>query len=295
MGDNAASLQDYDQDMQTLRDYVDAVTQKQQALCMAYNAALDTFLATVQTASPDEAKPDVLGVAAKQGLKYVEKSLTKAIEGASGVDLGPMVEMVHAISDESERAAKAATARSAVEFVTGLRVAVINGYTQQAGRQALLGQLQSEYNANDEGGRGGYIGGIQNELAATQTVLAPKVEVIERGLYEGWVAKNFNDDCIDGTGFIYAQFDQDNQTLTSATITAPLGDRIAGRLNNIMVAAEVDGLMSIDVVKKLVLGDNSMCFEGDNVARKDTLDSTAHEFLSSPNTWKLMQLFSTGA
>ena len=290
MGDTTAT--DIQTDMQTIRDYVDAVVQAQAQFTTAYGAALDCFQLTVQTASPQEASPDILGVVAKSGLKFAEKAAVTAVKDATGADLGPIVEMVQAISDETDRAAKAATARSAAEFVTGLRTAVINGYTQGSGRQAMIEQLQNDYNQNDEGGRGGYIAGIENELAATKTVHAPKVEAIEQALYEGWINQNFNQDCMDGTGIIYVQFDSSG-ILGSATITAPLGDKIAGRLNTIMGPAGTSSLMDIDVVKKVCRDATCMCFEGNNVVRKDTDDNDAHAFLASGDNWKGLTQFTT--
>jgi hypothetical protein len=290
MGDFAAA--DFETDTQTIRDYVDAVLQAQAEFTTAYGAALDCFQLTIQTASPKEASPDILGTVAKSGLKFAEKVAVTAVSDSTGADLGPLVEMVHAIYDETERAAKSATARSAAEFVTALRTAVINGYTQGAGRQAMLEQLQTEYNGNDEGGRGGYIARIQNELAATKIVHAPRVEAIELALYVGWINQNFNSDCVDGTGFVFVQFDTDG-TVTSVTITAPLGDKLAGRLNSIMQTAGTDGPMNLDVVKKLTRGTVSMCLEGNNSIRMDTDDADAHTFLTSPDTSKLVRSFTT--
>jgi len=290
MGDTTAA--DFNTDMQTIRDYVDAIVQAQAQFTTAYGAALDNFQLTVQTASPQEATPDILGIVAKAGLKFAEKAAVTAVKDATGADLGPLVEMVQAIYDEADRAAKAATARSAADFVTGLRTAVINGYTQGTGRQSMIEQLQNEYNQNDEGERGGYIGGIENELEATKTVHAPKVEAIEQALYESWINQNFNQDCMDGTGIIYVQFDSSG-ALSSATVKAPLGDKVAGRLNAIMGAAGTNGLMSLNVVKKVCRDAICMCFEGNNVVRKDTDDNDAHSFLASPDNWKSLNTFTT--
>jgi hypothetical protein len=282
---------DFDQDMQTIRDYVDAVVQAQAQVAAAYSAALDTFQLTVQTASAAEARPDVLGVVFKSGVKLAEKSAVTAVKEATGADLGPLVEMLHAISDEADRAAKAATNRSVAEWITGLRTAVINNYTQGSTRQAMLEQFNREYNqSGDEGGRGGYIAGIQNELAATTTVKAPKVEAIELSMYEGWINQNFNQDCMDGTGILSIQFDSGGN-LTSATVTAPLGDKLAGRLNNIMGIAGISGIMDINVVKKVCRDDLCMCFEGNNIVRKDTNDDDTRSFLTSTDNWKKISSF----
>ena len=198
--------------------------------------------------------------------------------------------MLRAISDEADRAAKAATNRSVAEWITGLRTAVINNYTLGSTRQAMVEQIQQEYNQNDEGGRGGYIAGIQNELAATKTVAAPKAEAIELSMYEGWINQNFNQDCMDGTGIVFVQFDSDGN-LTSGKVIAPLGDTLAGRLNTIMGGAGISGIMDMGVVKKICREDLCMCFEGNNTVRKDTDDDDTKSFLTSTDNWSKISSF----
>jgi len=200
--------------------------------------------------------------------------------------------MLHAISDEVDRASKAATSRSVAEWISGLRTSVINSYTQGSTRQAMVEQLQQEYNQNDEGGRGGYIAGIQNELAATKTITAPKVEAVEVSMYQGWINQNFNQDCIDGTGIVFIQFDTDGNPV-SAKVVGPLGDKLAGRLNTIMGTAGISSLMDLDVVKKVCREDICMCFEGNNSVRKDTDHDDTRPFLTSPDNWKKVTAFTT--
>ena len=253
------SAVNFDQDMQTIRDYVDAVVQAQTRVAATYSAALDSFQLTVQTASAAEVRPDVLGVVSKAGIKFAEKSAVAAVKDATGADLGPLVEMLHAISDEVDRASKAATSRSVAEWINSLRTSVINSYTQGNSRQAMIEQLEREYNQNDEGGRGGYIAGIQNELDATKTVPAPKVEAVEAAMYQGWINQAFNQECIDGAGILSLQFGVDGN-LVSAKVVAPLGDRLAGRLNTIMGTAGISGLMDLDVAKKVCREDVCICF-----------------------------------
>jgi len=107
---NNAAL-DFDTDMQTIRNYVSAVVETKAKIATAYTAALDNVQITFQTASPAEARPDVLGVILKSGLKAAEKSAVTAVKESTGADLGPLVDMLHAIADEVDRAAKAATNR----------------------------------------------------------------------------------------------------------------------------------------------------------------------------------------
>ncbi len=64
MGTPSQAL-DYDTDMQTIRDYVQSVVETQAKLATSYTSALDNFQTTVLTASPADAKPDVLGAILK--------------------------------------------------------------------------------------------------------------------------------------------------------------------------------------------------------------------------------------
>jgi hypothetical protein len=287
---DTAAATDFDTDMQTIRDYVRAVVEGKTKIATAYLSAIDNFQTTVQSASPAEAKPDILGTILKSGLKLIEKQAVTAVKDATGADLGPLVDLAHAIYDEVDRASKAAEGLAVAEWIKNARTSITNAYTQDQTGEALRNQIESEYKNNDEGGRGGYIAGIQNELEAIGNVRVPREEVIEVTFYSAWINQYFNDDCIDGTGIIYLQFQEDG-TATSATVTAPLGDKIAGALNDRMAAAGVSQLMDLDVVKKVCQGDDCMCFEGNNVVRKAASDDSVQSFLSSPDNWKKFNRF----
>ena len=285
-------MSDYDTDMETIRNYVSAVGEAKTKITMAYAAALDNVQTTFQTASPAEARPDIVGVILKAGLKTAEKVAVTAVKDSTGADLGPLVDLVHGIADEVDRAAKAAASRTVAEWVMQLRTSIVNSYTQGQTGEDLRKQIEDEYKQYDEGGRGGYIGGIENELDAMQKVQAPKVQVIALAMYQSWINQNFNNDCMDGTGIVQLQFDSDGNP-TSATVIGPLGDRVAGGLNDIMSDAGVATLMDLDVVKKVCRDTACMCFEGNNVVRKDLDDQDAHDFLSSRDNWKKFTSFTT--
>jgi hypothetical protein len=283
---------DFDTDMQTIRDYVSAVVETKAKIATAYTAALDNVQTTFQTASPAEARPDILGVLLKSGLKTAEKSAVTAVKASTGADLGPLLDMLHAVADEVDRAAKAAVNRAVADWLTDLRTTLVNAYTQGQTGEDLRQQIEAEYNNNDEGGRGGYIAGIENELQAMRAVQAPKSQIVELTMYESWINQNFNGDCMDGTGIVQLQFDSDGSA-TSATVTAPLGDRVAARLNSIMGDASVSQLMDLNVVKKVCRDTECMCFEGNNTVRKDVLNDDTHAFLTSPDNWKQFTRFKT--
>ncbi len=295
MSGESAIAADFDTDMQTIRDYVRATVEVKSKLATAYLSAIDNFQTTVQAASPKEAKPDYLGAAFKSGMKAVEKAAVSAAKSATGADLGPLVDMAHAIYDEVDRAGKAAQTLSVSNWIKSTRSAVTNAFTQDQSGEDLRIEIENEYKQNDEGGRGGYIAGIQIELDAMRSIvsreapLIPRVERVELAMYEGWINQNFDNDCIDGTGVIVVQYD--DGALSSATVNAPLGEKIAGALNRVMSTAGVDQLMQLDVVKKMCDGDSCMCFEGNNEIRKQTLNEDAEAFLTSPQTWDLATRF----
>jgi GH24 family phage-related lysozyme (muramidase) len=286
----AMSAADYETDMQTIRDYVSAVVEAKNKLSTAYLAALDNFQTTVQFASATEAKPDYLSVILKSALKVAEKAVVTAAEQATGATLAPLVEMIHAFYDEIERAAKAAQSLAAGEWIKNARTAIVNAYSQDKTGEELRLRLESEYKSNDEGGRGGYIAGIQNELEAIGKVRAPKSEIIEVQFYTAWINQSFNNDCMDGTGTIWLQF-ADDGSLSSAVVNAPLGDKIGGALNDRMGAAGIGRLMDLQVVKKVCRSTVCMCFELNNTVRKATSDDAAQAFLSDKNTWDKARFF----
>ncbi len=200
--------------------------------------------------------------------------------------------MLQAVSDEIDRAAKAAQSYAVGAWIKSVRTSVANSYTQGQTGEDLRKQLVDEYNQNDEGGRGGYIAGIQNELSAIQTVAAPKAEAIEVALYTAWINQYFNSDCIDGSGIININFDSNGKP-GSAKVVAPLGDKIAAALNTAMDGAKVSTLMDLDVVKKVCKDDACACFEGNNTVRKSVLDDDTQVFLSNPETWSQFKRFPT--
>lgn len=114
--------------------------------------------------------------------------------------------------------------------------------------------------------------GIENELTAVQTLESPSVQKLELAMYTERINQNFNDDCIDGTGYLYIQF-ADDGTLSSATVRSPLGDKIAVALNEVMTKAGVSHLRELDVVKKVCAGDITVCLERNNLVRKTPMNN----------------------
>jgi hypothetical protein len=281
---------DYESDMRTIRDYVTAVTEKQIKMTLAFTGALENVESTFLTASSQEAAPQVLNVVLKSGLKFLEKTAVTAVKAQTGADLGPLVELVHAVDSEIDRAAQAGQSHAAGEWIRDLRTELVNGYTQSESGDALRQQLEDDYNQRDEGQQNWLIGGLQNEIDAVRLVTIPRTETIEVTMYEAWVNQLFNDDCVDGTGNILVQFAEDG-ALQSATVNATYGNRVADSLNRVMIRAGVERLMDLKVVKKLCIGDSCMCFEPNNVIRKSTDDEAAEAYLTSPQTWGLVRAF----
>jgi hypothetical protein len=91
---------DFDTDMQTIRDYLQSAVEAQAKLATADTAALDNFQTTVFRASPTDAKPN-LGVVFKSRLESIEKVAVTAVKNATRAELGPLVDMLHAVSKKS--------------------------------------------------------------------------------------------------------------------------------------------------------------------------------------------------
>ena len=111
---------EFDTDMQTIRDYTSAVVETQTKIAAAYTGALANFETTVRSASATEAKADLVGAVLKSGLKAVEKEAVTAVKEETGADLGPIVDMLHAVSDELDRAAKAAESLAVGDWIKEL-------------------------------------------------------------------------------------------------------------------------------------------------------------------------------
>lgn len=195
-----------------------------------------------------------------------------------------LADTLRAVYEEVDRAGKAGAGNKLGAWIRSVRSAVTNAFTQDQSGTALREQVEREYNANDEGGRSWYIGGIQNEIEALSQIEVPATQVLERAMYEGWINANFGGDCVDGTGIVRIQFDDDGE-FSTAEIVAPQAERIAGALNDLMGQAGVNHVMGLDVVKKVCRGANCMCFEADNRVRMATLDDDATSFLVSEENW----------
>jgi hypothetical protein len=286
MGD----AEDFETDMQTIRDYVHAVIEGQTKIAVAYTNALANTETTFRTASATEAKPNILGAVLKSGIKSLEKAAVSAIKSETGADLGPVVEMMQAVWDEVDRAEKAGQSLSAGEWIKNLRTKITNAYTQGRSGDELREQIENEYKQGDAGERGGYIGGIQNELAAMRIIKVPPTERLELAMYEEWINQYFDNDCMDGSGTVVLLF-KDDGAPDSAKVNALLGDKVAGALNSVMSAAGIGRLMDLGVVKKVCKGDTCMCFEADNTVRKATNDDDVGQFLSSSDTWRQFTQF----
>lgn len=282
----------YNDDMQTIHDYAQAIVDKLPKIEQAYINALANVETTFQSASPQDAKPDIVGAMLKSGLKSIEKSAAAVISAETDADVGPLVEMVNAISEEIDRAAKAAGSLTAGNWIKQLRAKITNAFTNSPSADDLRQQIEKQYNQHDQGGRDNFIADVQEDRDALNQAPVPPVEAIELSMYESWISQAFNNDCIDGTGVLVIQFDGDG-TLTSATVNAPLGDKIAGAINGILIAAGASRLMDLPVVKKVCRGDVCMCFEADNTVRKATDDSGAQAFLTSQDAWNRATQFTT--
>lgn len=113
-------------DMQIIRDYVTLRDETLHPLITQFNGGLNNFETTIRSSSPAEAQPHILKLVAKSAVKLIEKAVTNSIKEAAHVNIGPVIELVHAINDEMERAGTALTNLQVDNWIVGLRSSVNN-------------------------------------------------------------------------------------------------------------------------------------------------------------------------
>lgn len=255
-------------DIQIIRDYVTLRDDTLRVLITQFNAALNNFETTIRSSSPTEAKPNILGVLAKSAVKIIEKQVASTVETAVHVDIGPVVELAHAINDEMERAKNASTSLEVGNWIKGLRSSVNNVLTQQISFEVL----QKQY-ADDESGRSDLVADVGEQLNALGAVAdglkSITNQVFECGLYEDWINAHFANDCVDGEGNIHIDLDE-NGDVIEVTVNAPLGDKIEGAYNTRLLLPGRDSIPGLDHVsaikvgKKVSIGTRCACFDDRN-------------------------------
>jgi len=251
-------------DIQIIRDYVTLRDQTLQVLITEFNAGLNNFETTIRSASPVEAQPQILAVLAKSAVKIIEKQITVAIEQTVHVDVAPVVELAHAINDEMERAAAAATSLQVGNWIKGLRSSVNNVLTQQTSFEAL----KSQYDQSNEGERSNLVADVGDQLnaltGAADGLKAITNQMFECGLYEDWINAHFANDCVNGPGNIHIDLTEAGE-IVEVTVNAPLGEKIEGAFNSGLLAkgfvTGLDRISDIKVGKKVSFGQRCGCFD----------------------------------
>lgn len=257
-------------------------------------AALENVNNKVMAPSPSEISPNLASALASNAWKFAKAQFLngmKEVAPAEGAALGFAVDIIIDVYDEIVRAQKKAAAMDTAELIMQMRSNIANQKNAYNYQRVLADRLTREYFHFDSGGRGGYIADIQNAWPVVKALRPPTVEVAEVGLYCEWINHHFNNDAVDGTGFIALEFDSDGKR-KSAVIMAPESAKIASRLNEIMSKAGIYQLMDLDVVKKLSRENVVVTFERDNRVRGDTLKPLG-PFLKTPQNWKQFNRFDT--
>lgn len=280
----------YDVDMQIIRDYVALVEQVKARLATTQLEALANVETTLQSAAPTDATSEVMSKLTQAGIKLLEEAVSSAAKKFAGVEIAPLFELVHIAYEAVDTAKNAQSSLSAADWLRDLRSELTNGYAQSPNGETLREQLEQEYNANDEGGRGGYIAGIENERDALKALQLPLMESVELAMYESWINAHFSGDCMAGPGLAVIQFDAD-RNLESATLDAPEGEQVAHAMNGRLAKARKRSLMDLDIVKRLCVDDDCACFEGNNVVRKPASSDENQAWLSSPEAWAQLRRF----
>lgn len=264
----AARAQDnvveYDAAMETLGTYAHQTTEAKTRLTLVYISALANFETTVQQASREEAKADLVGVALKSGWNTAKGLVTAAVTKSTGVDVAPLVALYDAVDGEIDRAAAASTSLAAGEWIKKLRSTLTDNYAKD-NSGAYLQQLKEYYGSLDPDERFDWITSVQVELESLKSFVPPKTDAIELALYEGWLW-SFYEHCggdpdphYGGTigGVVRIMFDEedDSPVLEAVCIKAPLGDKIQSGIERVMTGS----VMGLNAVKQV-------CFYGTLVA-----------------------------
>jgi hypothetical protein len=259
----------FNTDIQIVQDYCTLRDGTLQGLVTQFNAGLNDFETTIRSASPTEAQPQILAVLAKSAVRLIEKQVASAIDETVHVDVGPLVELAHAINDEMERAAAATTSLQVGNWIRGLRSSVNNVLTTQTSFE----DLQDQYGKSDEGERSNLVADIGEQLnqltAAAKGLKSITNQMFECGLYEDWINAHFADDCVDGLGNIHIDLTEAGE-ISEVTVNAPLGDKIEGAFNSSLLQklTGLDRISDIKVGKKVSLGERCGCFDDRNVMTK---------------------------
>jgi hypothetical protein len=302
-GDQEVSAADEDAALERTRrqliaDFAAAVGGYNDCANTNFNGALANFESTVRSASAQEATLDILNTMATtafdEGVKLAIKELGEAAPAA-----GVVFALGKAIKKEMDRAAQAATSHEVGDWIKDLRAAANDAYTQ-SGTRAFLEQSATDMvaDAGSEDDRQELIDNLTFATGAVQSGRwrAASVEDYERYLYEGWINAHFSfiggvDD--DVSGFIDVRFEADDAP-TSATVVAPLGDKLADAINRISNRAGVNSLMDLAVRKRVckwadnaVGGEGWSCgwFDDRNELINEPNSEEVTEFLNS-TTWR---------
>jgi hypothetical protein len=256
--------------MESMQTYATQATEAKSLLVTRYTNGLANFETTIQQASAQEAKADVVGAILKVAWKTTRDAAFKAVKEATGADVKPLADLYEEIHKEIDRAAAANTSHQAGVWIRNLRSSIVTAGTKETSG-ALLDRLKMHYASLSTDDRLDWITNLQAETEALKAFAAPEVTEVEAGFYEAWINGHFNHCSLEGgDGFLKITFASDD-SLEEAVVKAPLGDKIEGGLDGVHTGS----LMNLAVNKQvcsygdLVVGTGwrCYCFDDRNAVR----------------------------
>jgi hypothetical protein len=289
---------------QILLSFSNSVGTFNQRALEQYNAALENFETTIQSASVQETRADILGVIAKTALEEGFKEVSKQVLGAAAPIAGAVLALAKNIKQETDRAAAASVNRSAGDWIKQMRRGVNDAFAKHGTSDVVLRGVTSAYANASEDERQVLVDEASFAAAAIEegTWAVADVAVYERSLYEGWINGHFSaigrvDDDI--SGFVDVRF-EDGDMPSAAAVVAPLGDRIGDALNTIAGSSGLSSMMELKVHKRVckwadnaVGGSGWSCgwFDDRNVMISEPNSEVVTEFLQREDWRSTVTLF----
>ncbi|NOU11408.1 MAG: hypothetical protein HOO98_15525 [Nitrospira sp.] len=284
------TLNTVDADMQAIRNYVLTVTAAQAKITTCYLSAMHSLRNVIQGVSSSEARPNTLRVVLKSGLTAAERLPVAGIKMTTETEFRPICDLIHSISNAIDKFTMTYQDLSGADWIDGVRLSIADVCMQDKSGENLQIRIEDKYRKTQGDSVGRFMTSIKNELTTIQTMEPPVVQKLELAMYTAWVNQNFTDDSIDDTGYLHIQF-ADDDTLLSATVRSPLGNKVAAALNGIMTQAGVTHLMELDVVKRVCKGESCVWVERDNTVRKNPTNTDTLVAFASDDAWQRITQF----
>lgn len=232
--------------------YAEVVFDRHHALIDRSREALNLFAITMETASLDDAEPDLRSVILTAVVRAAIEHLKEVVKDkVTGFGLTFMVEAVEGTRAELERAANAAADRSVAELVRA-GILALDAARDRVRGPALVDVLTLMARQSADPRR--FVDALAAAVPALKAAPRPSLQLLELRCYEGWINAHFNGFREDGQGVIGYRLGFDGEfDIQACTVETPHGDRVEGRLNALFetgAVARVDRPIQLRVRKR---------------------------------------------